>query len=273
MVKEINILSPAKINLMLRILGQRKDGYHLLQTYFQMLNWGDEMQFKTIQQDNIIIDGQFNNLSSHDNLIYKAAQLLIPYRTIKTGIRVSVNKLIPQGSGLGGGSSNAGTSLIVLNKMWECHLSTDKLLDLAIKLGADVPVFVLNKSAMATGIGEKLIPYKIRDYYFVLIFPGCSINTAEIFVNKDLQRNQAPLLINDINKPEHWSNTCLKVVLKNHPEVKCTYDIASQFAPILMSGTGSTLFSYFISKAQAIDFIQQCPTDWNTVLCQSKINT
>ena len=273
MLNVISILSPAKINLMLRILGKRKDGYHLLQTYFQILNWGDKMQFQEIQQDSILIEGKFNNLNDHDNLIYQAAQLLLPYRTIKTGIKVSVNKLIPQGSGLGGGSSNAGTTLRILNKMWKCHLPTDKLLNLAVKLGADVPIFVLNTSAIATGIGEKLRPYKIQNYYFVLIFPNCSIKTAEVFSNSELQRDQAPLLDNDINKPENWSNTCLKVVLKNHPKVKHTFDIASKFAPILMSGTGSTLFSYFLSKPQAIDFIQKCPANWNTILCQSKINT
>jgi 4-diphosphocytidyl-2-C-methyl-D-erythritol kinase len=258
---------------MLRVLSKREDSYHLLQTYFQLLNWGDDMQFQKIQHDSIVIEGQFNNLNSQDNLIYKAAQFLLPYRTTKTGIKICVNKRIPQGSGLGGGSSNAGTTLITLNKIWQCHLPTDKLLDFAIKLGADVPVFVLNSSAMAMGIGEKLTPYKVQEYYYVLIFPDCSINTAEVFANKELQRDQDPILLKDINKPENWNNTCLKVVLKNYPKVKQVYDTASKTAPILMSGTGSTLFSYFNSKAQALDFIQQCPTDWNTVLCQSKINT
>lgn len=269
----MKILSPAKLNLMLRILGQRSDGYHLLQTYFQLLNWGDMMEFSLQQKDTIIIDGSFNGLKIEDNLIYKAASLLFPYRKIKQGITIAVEKNIPQGSGLGGGSSNAGTTLRVLNSLWNCQLSQQKLQELAVKLGADVPIFVLNQSAMATGIGENLIPYDIQPYYFVLIFPETSISTVDVFKDKYLNRNQNTIALSSIHDTSHWTNACLSVVLKNHSEINHVFNIASKIAPIYMSGTGSTLFSGFENLESAKRFIHQCPRHWHTQLCQSQIPT
>lgn len=268
----MKIISPAKINLMLRILGQRKDGYHLLQTYFLLLNWGDSMQFFLSDKPEISIDGNFGTLPKDDNLIFKAAQLLMPFKQVNQGINITIEKKIPQGSGLGGGSSNAGTTLRVLNNLWKCELSQKKLLKMAIKLGADVPIFVFNQPAMATGIGEELTPYNISNHHFVLIFPQTSISTQAVFGDKTLVRNQKPILIDEINDNDNWTNTCLPVVLNKFPEVDKMYKIASKFAKIYMSGTGSTLFSCFKNKAEAKQFIKQCPSHWNVELCQSKIN-
>lgn len=268
----MKILSPAKLNLMLRILGQRDDGYHLLQTYFQLLNWGDMMQFSLQQKDTISLEGKFSGLELEDNLIYKAAGLLLPYRQIKQGISISVEKNIPQGSGLGGGSSNAGTTLRVLNSLWDCQLSQKKLLELALTLGADVPIFVLNQSAMATGIGENLIPYQIENCYFILIFPTTSIATVDVFKDKNLNRTQKPIELNHIQQRKNWTNACLPVVLNNYCKVRKMYEHASKYASIFMSGTGSTLFACFQNPQKAEDFIQQCPNTWRTQLCASKIN-
>lgn len=269
----MEILSPAKINLVLKILGRRNDGYHLLQTYFQLLNWGDLMTFEVSNDPNQIhIFGDFNNLPQEQNLIYKAAQLLTPFNKSNLGINITVEKHIPQGSGLGGGSSNAGTTLTILNQLWECDLPTKKLQQFAITLGADVPLFVLNQSAMAMGVGEELTPYAITSYYYVLLFPQTSIATADIFEDEKLARNDKVMSIDEINNPNNWSNTCLPVVLKNHPEVNSVYQKAVQLAPIFMSGTGSTLFSFFKNKNKAESFIEQCPLDWKPILCQSKIN-
>jgi len=268
----MKILSPAKINLMLRVLGQRSDGYHLLQTYFQLLNWGDEMDFSLQQEDEISIQGEFGNLKIEDNLIYKAADVLLPHRQIKQGVKIAVEKNIPQGSGLGGGSSNAGTALRILNTLWDCQLSQNKLLEIALTLGADVPVFVLNESAMATGIGENLTPYEVENLYFVLIFPNISIATVDVFKDTNLNRTQNPIELSTITHRSNWTNTCLPVVLRHYPEVKNIYDQASKIAPIYMSGTGSTLFSCFKNQKKALDFVQQCPSHWQTKICQSKIN-
>lgn len=271
----MKVLSPAKLNLMLRILGQRNDGYHLLQTYFQLLNWGDKMEFSPQQKDQILIEGEFDDLKLEDNLIYKAALLLLPYRQarqVRQGIKITVEKNIPQGSGLGGGSSNAGTALRILNSLWKCQLSHQKLLELALTLGADVPIFVLNHSAMATGIGEKLIPYDVKNHYFVLIFPNISIATVDVFKNKNLNRNQKSIDLQHINDTFNWTNACLSVVLENYPELSKVFEQASKIASIYMSGTGSTLFACFANKEKSEAFIQQCPSHWNTQLCRAQIN-
>jgi 4-diphosphocytidyl-2-C-methyl-D-erythritol kinase len=262
--------SPAKINLMLRVLGQRDDGYHLLQTYFQLLDWGDGMEFILSEEDGININGQFPNLKTEDNLIYKAAELLQPYKKSSQGIIINVDKNIPQGSGLGGGSSNAATTLRVLNDLWECQQSNSQLQQLAIKLGADVPIFVLNSSAMASGIGEILTPYSIEPYYFVLIFPQTGIATAEVFSSKKLIRNRQTIEIEQINDPKNWSNTCLPVVLENYQEVAQVYQTVSKFSAIFMSGTGSTLFSYFQTLEQAQRFIKQIPQTIKTQICRAR---
>ncbi len=267
----MKVLSTAKINLMLRILGQREDGYHLIQTYFQLLDWGDSMDFRSSDKDEITITGQFNNLTKKNNLIYKAAKSLLPYRKSKHGINIHVDKNIPQGSGLGGGSSNAGTTLRILNKLWKCDLTQEQLQELAIKLGADVPIFVLNQSAMARGIGEKLTAYTIDKYYFVLIFPTTSVATAEVFNDKNLKRNQTAVNIDDVNDQKNWVNACLPVVLKNFPEINGMYHEVSKHSAIYMSGTGSTLFSCFPNQVKAEQFIKQCPGHWKVTLCQSKI--
>ena len=268
----MNVLSPAKINLMLRILGQRQDGYHLLQTYFQILNWGDDMEFRLSDENTITVSGNFNDLAQQDNLIYKAAKLLQPYKNTNNGIQINVDKKIPQGSGLGGGSSNAGTTLRQLNTMWQCKLSQQQLQKLALQLGADVPIFVLNKSAMAMGIGEDLTPYEIKNYYFVLLFPESSITTADVFNDKNLIKNQNKIDISEINNKMHWQNSCLPVVLKNYPLVADMYSQASKMSKTYMSGTGSTLFCCFDSIVKANEFIKACPKHWQVIITKSNIN-
>jgi len=263
-------LSPAKINLMLRILGQRQDGYHLLQTYFQILDWGDNMEFELSDENTINITGNFNNLEQQDNLIFKAAKLLEPHKNTHHGIHIHVDKNIPQGSGLGGGSSNAGTTLRVLNKLWKCDLSQDQLQNLAIKLGADVPIFVLNQSAMAFGVGDELSPLMIEPYYFVLVFPDVGISTADVFNDESLIRNQNKIDTSKISNKTHWTNAFLPVILKNHPLVADMYNIASKMSPTYMSGTGSTLFCCFDTEAKAQAFMTDCPQHWQTIISKSK---
>ncbi len=265
-------LSPAKINLILRILGQRADGYHLLQTYFQLLDWGDEMEFTLQKKPSIEVTGNFGDLKITDNLIYKAAKLLEPHKQTGEGINIFIQKNIPQGSGLGGGSSNAGTTLRLLNKLWQCDLNHEQLQKYALRLGADVPLFVLNHSAWATGVGENLAPYSTKDYYFVLIFPPVQINTVDIFKHPKLCRSQQPINTKDINDEQLWSNTCTPIVLSTYPEVENIYSYAAHYANIHMSGTGSTLFSAFTNKDEAVDFQAKLPNYWRTELCQSKKN-
>lgn len=268
----MKILSPAKINLMLRILSQRQDGYHLLQTYFQILDWGDNMEFKLSDKNTITVSGNFCKLKQIDNLIYKAAKLLQPHKKINSGIHIIVEKIIPQGSGLGGGSSNAGTTLRILNELWQCDLSQQQLQKFAIQLGADVPIFVLNQSAMALGVGEELTPLTIKPYYYVLLLPEISITTADVFNDKCLIKNQNKIEISNITNKMHWTNCCLPVVLKNYPLVADIYNKASKMSTTYMSGTGSTLFCCFDSKTKAQAFIDNCPQHWHAIVSKSKIN-
>lgn len=267
---KVKVLSPAKLNLMLRILGQRDDGYHLLQTYFQLLDWGDGMEFISTTENTIDVVGEFKDLPKQDNLIYKAAQLLVPYKKKEHGIIIKVEKNIPQGSGLGGGSSNAGTTLRILNKIWKCNLPKEALQKLALKLGADVPIFAFNQSAMATGVGEKLQAIAIESYYYVLIFPQVSIATVDVFGEKKLKRNQKAINTVSIHDKNTWTNACLMPVLDKYQEVKNIFVSASKNADIYMSGTGSTLFAAFDNKAQAQYFVKQCPTQWKTIICYAK---
>jgi 4-diphosphocytidyl-2-C-methyl-D-erythritol kinase len=270
-IKPYTILSPAKINLILNILGQREDGYHRLQTYFQLLNWGDTMDFKILDEDKVILRGDFKNVDLQNNLIYRALEILKPYRKLKTGVDIRVEKRIPQGSGLGGGSSNAASTLVFMNKLWNCNLDIQKLQELGLSLGADVPLFVLNKSSMAEGVGEKLTPFKIKPHYFVLIFPNVSISTVKIFQDENLKRNDKKIKDFElINNKANWTNSCLNVVLRNFPQVKSIYMQASKLAPTFMSGTGSTLFCAFDSRKEAELFCNKCPQEWKLQLCSPK---
>ncbi|MFK8012912.1 MAG: 4-(cytidine 5'-diphospho)-2-C-methyl-D-erythritol kinase [Marinicellaceae bacterium] len=266
----MKVISPAKVNLMLRILGKREDGYHLLQTYFQLLNWGDEMQFNLSENNQICVSGEFNNLAQQDNLIYKAAELLMPHNKSNSGIEIKVNKVIPQGSGLGGGSSNAGTTLRYLNKLWDCQLSHQQLQKYAITLGADVPIFLLNQSAMATGIGEKLTPYELEKQFIVLIFPKTSIKTVDVFNDPTLIKNQMPIELTQINQKKHWKNACLPIVINNYQEVAEMFNSLSELNTTYMSGTGSTLFCCFDNETEANELISVLPKQWHVILTQSK---
>lgn len=232
---------------MLRVLKRRNDGYHQLQTCFQLLNWGDEMTFKPINEtgkNQLKING-FGNLSLADNLIYQAAQMLKPWAQVHSDWLIEVKKNIPLGAGLGGGSSNAATALKFFNQAWQCDLSIFDLLALAAKLGADVPVFILGQSAVATGIGEQLTPMKFNTPYILLLFPDCHINTAEIFKAPDLARNQSALRNESMQQPSFWINDFMPVVLKRFPQVNHIYQTLKHNMKLRLSGSGSTLFAVF----------------------------
>ncbi len=247
------ILSPAKINLMLRIVGQKSDGYHLLQTCFQLLDWGDAMTFKKVKVDgdnDLRISG-FEGLNVEDNLIQKAAKALKPWAQNQSDWLVEVEKNIPLGAGLGGGSSDAATTLKFLNDAWHCQLSEESLLELASQLGADVPVFVKGKSALAEGIGDQLTPTKFNTPFILLLFPDCHISTAELFNASGLNRNQTPIKPEYLQMKSFWINDFMTVVLKEFPQVKNVYDCLSTTMDVRLSGSGATLFAVFDDFLQA----------------------
>ncbi|MCX7552967.1 4-(cytidine 5'-diphospho)-2-C-methyl-D-erythritol kinase [Marinicella sp. S1101] len=255
-------LSPAKINLMLRILGQRQDGYHELQTCFQILNWGDEIQFKpfTSAEPNAIKITGFERLKPEDNLIHKAAQLLKPLANNTTSWQLAVTKNIPMGAGLGGGSSNAAVVLKFLNDAWQCGMHEKALAELGVRLGADVPVFLSNSSAVATGIGDVLVPTAFNTPHILLLFPETSISTSEMFKHKALNRSQATLKASYLQRPSFWINDFFPLVLKTNHEVNNVYQKLSPSMPIRLSGSGSTLFVLFddISAAEDAYRLAKC---------------
>lgn len=267
---KIKNLSPAKINLMLRVLAQKENGYHNLQTYFLILNWGDLIEYHFNNSSEIQINGNFPNLQVEDNLIFKAIKAIQPYQKLKSGITINVAKHIPQGSGLGGGSSNAATTLKVLNKQWKCNLTTKQLMDIGKKLGADVPIFILNQSAMAEGIGEILTPHSIGQHWVVLIFPQVPVETAQIFNRPNLKRNQSKISIQEVSKRKNWINDCTPVVLDLFKEIDNCYKFASQHSEVYMSGTGSTLFSVFTNESEAKIFQNKLSLKYKTQICQNK---
>lgn len=248
--------APAKLNLFLHITSRRTDGYHNLQTIFQLLDYADYLAF-TPRKDGIIrLHNLFAHIASNDNLIIRAAKLLQHYTHNSLGADIWIDKKLPIGGGLGGGSSNAATTLLALNKLWQTGLSIHQLSQLGIRLGADVPVFIVGKTAFAEGVGEKLRPIELAESWFLVGIPPVSISTASIFNDPKLTRNTPPIDYQQAIS-QHGHNDCQPVVIKQYPLVKKALQLMNQFAPSKLTGTGSCLFSSFNSQQQAIKVQQQ----------------
>jgi len=252
----ITFSSPAKLNLFLHINERRADNYHELQTLFQFLDHSDTIAFNVDDSDKIELLTEFSGVNSEDNLIIKAAQLLRK-EALKSdfskpyGAEIKIDKILPMGGGLGGGSSNAATTLLALNYLWKINFSIDKLADLGLTLGADVPVFIRGFSAFAQGVGELLTPAKPKEYWYLVTKPNCSISTAEIFNAPTLTRNTAKLALTEIDfKLCH--NDCQSIASKLYPEVAKLLAWLVEYAPSQMTGTGACLFSRFDTQAEAL---------------------
>ena len=254
----LSLVSPAKLNLFLHINGRRDQtqafpGYHELQSVFQLLDRGDVMHFTLEETQDIRITPTLKDIPLKDNLIYKAAMAL-QYKVSQStqhempnnyGIHIHIEKNLPMGGGLGGGSSNAATTLIALNHLWNTHFTIDELADLGLALGADVPVFILSKDALATGVGERLKPIELPEQHILLMFPECSVPTADVFKNDMLERSQMAVTENEAFQKDAWINACLPVVLSMYPKIKRLYEIMSTNYKVYLSGTGSTLYILF----------------------------
>ena len=257
-------LAPAKLNLFLHITGRRQDGYHELQTVFQLLDFGDKMSFE-VSDDGILSlhlsssDGVENDTPLDNNLVTKAAALLrLEAGNPLLGASISLNKRLPSGAGLGGGSSNAATCLAALNRLWRLNLSTDKLCEIGVKLGADVPVFIRGKSAWAEGIGEQLSPVELGNSWYLVVSPKCSVSTVEVFCHEHLTRNSQAIKMADFLAGSA-RNDCESVTRKLHPEVDQAFEILTKFADFRMTGTGSSLFASFDSEAAAKKVLNALP--------------
>jgi len=257
--------APAKLNLMLRIVGQRPDGYHLLQTVFQFIELCDWITFHPVSDDCVSLKQAIPGVEEADDLTIRAARLLKDVTGCPLGVCIEVEKNLPMGGGLGGGSSDAATTLIVLNQLWDLQLSVEKLMELGLTLGADVPVFVYGYSAWAEGVGEKLEKILPAEQWVVVIKPECHVNTKEIFSAKHLTRDSKSIKIADFIAGQH-QNDCVDVVCESYPSVKEALVDLSAFAQARLTGTGACVFAQFDSELKAISAFKSLQAKWQVYL-------
>ena len=243
--------APAKLNLFLHITGRRPDGYHELQTLFQILDWGDELRFSINDSGQISRNCNIDEIPESEDICVRAAQLLKTRHRVHKGVHIDLFKRIPMGAGLGGGSSDAATVLLALNKLWSLGMPAAQLADIGLELGADVPVFVHGQSAWAQGRGEKLQAVSLGERYYVLIFPDFSISTTAVFQHPSLTRDSTPLDISQVGL-QAGRNDCEAAAVMMYPELEHIIEDLRSMGEPHMSGTGSTVFLSFNDKKAAI---------------------
>ncbi|WES66461.1 4-(cytidine 5'-diphospho)-2-C-methyl-D-erythritol kinase [Superficieibacter sp. HKU1] len=262
----LRLPSPAKLNLFLYITGQRADGYHTLQTLFQFLDYGDTLTFHPRQDGQVRLLTPMSGVPDEQNLILRAARLLMQVARDSqrlpdgSGADISIEKRLPMGGGLGGGSSNAATVLVALNALWQCGLSVDELATLGLSLGADVPVFVRGHAAFAEGVGEILTPVTVAEKWYLVAHPGVSIPTPVIFKDPDLPRNTPERSIDTLLKCE-FSNDCEVIARKRFHEVDAALSWLLEYAPSRLTGTGACVFAEFETETAARQVLEQAP-EW-----------
>ena len=242
--------APAKLNRFLRIVGRRADGYHLLQTLFQFLDQVDWLRFELLDYPRIERVSGPPDVPPESDLAVRAAQLLQTHCGMEQGVRIHLDKRLPLGGGLGGGSSDAATTLVALNHYWGAGLNPAELAELGLRLGADVPVFVLGRAAWAEGVGEDLTPITPDEPWFVVLMPPCRIVTADVFNDPDLTRDARPLKIRSL-VTEADGNDCEAVVFRRYPQVAEAAEWLSQYGRTRMTGTGACLFAPFAERDSA----------------------
>ena len=258
--------APAKFNLFLHVLGRRPDGYHELQTLFQILDWGDELLITVNTSGEITRSSQSDGLDelipASEDICLRAARLLQTRCGVINGAHIGLNKKIPMGAGLGGGSSDAATVLVALNELWSCGLSQHQLAEIGLELGADVPVFVMGHSAWARGRGEKSHAVTLGAKYYVLVFPPFGISTAEVFQYTGLKRDSQPLEMAE-SRLKPGKNDCTAAAQALYPELSNIMQDLETWGHPFMSGTGSTIFLQFDSKKSAINATRKLKCRYN----------
>lgn len=253
--------APAKLNLFLHITGRRDDGYHLLQTAFQFLDWSDKLRFRVNTTGEVTLHAPRLEIAAQDNLVMRAARALQEYTGTTAGADIVLEKYLPMGGGLGGGSSDAATTLVALNHYWDCGLSPQTLAEIGLTLGADVPVFVTGQAAWAEGVGEKLTAFSPPTPWYLVVDPGVHVSTAEIFSDPELTRDCKIITISSFLSGE-GSNICQKIVEKHYPAVAAAADWLAPFSQPRLTGTGGCVFASFKTEAEANRVKQQLPELW-----------
>jgi 4-diphosphocytidyl-2-C-methyl-D-erythritol kinase len=261
MTQVLRVPAPAKLNLMLHITGRRADGYHLLQTAFQFIDLLDWLDFELLADGSIRRDYGNTAVPAEQDILLAAARLLQERYAVSRGVSIRIDKRIPIGGGLGGGSSDAASCLLALNQLWELGLSLSQLAEIGLELGADVPVFVRGRAAWASGVGEVLQPIDIAESIYLVVDPKIHVSTAEIFADQELTRNCDPITIRAFLRGV-GTNVCEPVVRKLHPQVGEAIDWLNQFGVARMSGSGACVFAEVDSLTQAETVKSQLPEYW-----------
>lgn len=262
--------APAKINLMLHVVGRRDDGYHLLETHFQFIDWLDWLNFEILPDGDITRMNDVPGVPLDEDLTVRAAKLLQAAGKIEKGACIGLEKSIPMGAGLGGGSSDAATVLVALNEIWQAGLSIDELADIGLALGADVPVFVRGEAAFATGVGEHLVPLDAPEGPILVIFPASHVDTRTVFSHSQLTRDTPSIRIHDlVDAPTR--NDCESVTRILYPEVDEALHWLGQYSAPRMSGTGASIFALLDTVADAEKIASETPDRW-TAKVATRIN-
>lgn len=271
--------APAKLNLFLHIVGRRADGYHLLQSVFQLIDRCDCLDFFLRPDGEIHRLNEVPGVAEQDDLVIRAARLLQSHAQVKVGVDIRLHKQLPMGGGLGGGSSDAATTLMALNHLWDCRLSRAALMELGLQLGADVPFFIFGKNAFVEGIGEVMQEVSCPEQWFVVLEPGVHIATPTIFSAKELTRDTKPVRIADFSKANKivWKNDLQTVACVLHPPVQAAIDWLNQFKTdhkieadeARMTGSGSCVFIAVSTESDAKKMQENVPDTWNSWIAKA----
>ncbi|MDN7634526.1 4-(cytidine 5'-diphospho)-2-C-methyl-D-erythritol kinase [Burkholderia cepacia] len=273
-----NCLAPAKLNLFLHITGRRPNGYHDLQSVFQLLNWGDTLHFTLRDDGRVARVTDVPGVPEESDLVVRAANLLKAHTGTAHGVDIEIDKCLPMGAGLGGGSSDAATTLLALNRLWRLDLPRAELQSLAVKLGADVPFFIFGKNAFAEGIGEELAEVQLPTRWFLVVTPSVHVPTAEIFSDELLTRDTKPVTIadflaqqtSDAGWPDSFGrNDMQEVVTRKYAEVAQAVKWLYDLTPARMTGSGASVFAAFHSKHEAEAAKAKLPASWNGAVAES----
>ncbi len=255
----ISLAAPAKLNLFLHVVGRRADGYHLLQTLFQLLDRGDVITVETAAELSL---NDIPGVPREENLVWRAARALQQHTGTSHGARIHLDKRLPAGGGLGGGSSDAASTLLALNRLWQLGLDTDTLAAIGLSLGADVPVFVRGRTAFGEGVGEQLTPVDLPESWYLVVHPGCHVATADVFRDPALTRDTPLTTIAALRDPGFQSrsrNDCEAVVRRLHPQVADALDWLGQFGTSRLTGTGACVFLACATESEARRILQLVP--------------
>lgn len=260
--------APAKINLFLHIVGRRNDGYHELQTVFQFLDYGDTLFIRPRGDGECRCEGGPADIAEDQDLSVRAAKLLSQASGAGLGADIRIEKRLPIGGGLGGGSSNAATTLVALNRLWNLGFTRDELANIGVRLGADVPVFIHGHASFAEGVGERLTSLELPEPWFLVVTPPVQVSTREIFESPDLRRDTPRITSRQFRAGSSTRNDCEPVTRARHPLVGEALDRLRKFAPARMSGTGSSVFAAFASRPEALMARSQMPSQWASFIAR-----